>query len=204
MADDTILPPPPVDATGVPGAQYSDSIFGKYGFHMMMASAAISGIGDILSAQNQANALQTQSKFNQFQSQVTLQRANVAEQANEQAEGAELQQSGSHANAIIGAQRAAYGSQGVNVNAGVPLAEQVSQGKMSAVDAMTIRNNAALKAYGINAGAIQEAGQQEFEALGESTQAQQTLALGGAKAANAITNQLDQYLYTKAYLAGRV
>lgn len=184
--------------------KYDDGFFGTYGFPMMMASGAIASAGDIFAGQNAQAALKTQAGLTQFQSQETLARAKMAVTQSGLQEQTELEQSGSHANQIIGAERAAYGSQGVSVNAGVPLAEQVSQGKMSAVDALTIRNNAALRAFGINSGAQQESSQQEFESQGETAQASQSLALGGAKAANDILNQEDQYLYTRAFLSRSV
>ena len=64
---------------------------------------------------------------------------------------------------------------------------------MSNVDAMTIRRNAAMKAYGIQVGGIQEAGQEQLEAAGEQGQASQYLSSGGAQAANALMSQMDQY-----------
>jgi hypothetical protein len=185
-------------------AQFTDGFFGTYGFPMMMASGAIASAGDIFAGQAQAQALQTQASFTENQAAETVKRAAMATEESGKEEQTELQQSGSHAEQIIGAERAAYGSQGVNVNAGVPLAEQVAQGKMSAVDALTIRNNASLRAFGINAGAQEQASEQEFQAMGETNEANQSLALGGAKAANAITSGMDQYLYTRAFLSRSV
>ena len=174
-------------------ANFDDGFFGTYGFPLMMASGAVSAIGDISQTQNQANALKTQAGFSSFQAQQATTRAALGVEQVQKQEGQALLESGARANATMGAQRAAYAAGNANVNTGTPLAEQVATGQMSSVDALTIRNNAALEAYGIQLGGIQQAGQQELEALGETGEATQTLALGGAKAANDIMSQIDTY-----------
>lgn len=169
-----------------------------YGFPMMMLSGAIAGIGDILNSKNQAAALKTQANYQTWAAGEQLHRAQLETVQVQQQTDAQLMAVGTRTNEQIGAQRTGYASQGVNVNAGTPLAEQEQAGRISAIDSMTIRNNAALKAWGINTGATEAATQERFAALGEKAQATQSLALGGAKAANDILAQEDQYLSMKA------
>jgi hypothetical protein len=69
--------------------------------------------------------------------------------------------------ALLGAQRAALASQGGDVNSGSPLDIQADTARAGEYDAQTIRNNAAMKAYGYrvqgaNAGA--EAGLDNYKA----------------------------------------
>ena len=172
---------------------FNDSPWGTYGFATMMASGVISAMGDVSASRSQAGALQAQAGFTKFQAQENLQRGQIAGAQVKKQEESQLLQSGSHANQLIGAERASFGAQGVNVNAGVPLADQVATGKMSALDALTIRNNATLKAWGIETETAQTAGQQELEATGQEAEATQSLALGGAKAANALMGEVDTY-----------
>ena len=192
--DTTIAAPPnPMSAADAGTPKYNDSLWGTYGLPTMLLSGAVAGLGDIMAANNQSQALQSQAKLNRFQADENAKRGAMGVAQIQQETAAQLGQSGSHAQAIIGAERASFANQGVNVNAGVPLAEQVSTGKISAVDAMTIRNNAALKAWGVSTSAGQVSGQQEMEATAEDSEAKQSLALGGAKAANALITQIDTY-----------
>jgi hypothetical protein len=165
--------------------------YGTYGYQMMMASSAISGVGDILASQNEANALNIKAGFSRFQAGENIKRAGMAQSEIQTQESTELQQSGSRANAIIGKQRAAYSAQGINVNTGSAELEQTTEGQMSSIDSQTIMNDAALKAWGIETGATQAAGQEQFEALGEEAQAKTSIILGGASALNQLLQQQE-------------
>ena len=191
LADNGMAPASPTN-TGTPA-----SFAQTYGFPMMMLSGAIAGVGDLLNGQNQAAALKTQANYQTWAAGQDLNRAKLQTTQVQQETQARLMAAGTVANRTIGAQRTGYASQGVNVASGTPLAEQVQTGQMSAIDSLTIRNNASLKAWGINTGAEQESTQATFAALGERAQASQSLALGGAKAANDILSQEDQYLSSR-------
>ena len=173
--------------------QFNDSAWSTYAGPLMAITGLIAGVGNIFNDQNQAAALKTQAGFNQFQAQQNLQRTALSVEQTKEQEGTELLDSGAKSNAVIGNQRAGAASQNIGVNSGTILAEQQAQGRMSNVDAMTIRRNAAMKAYGIQVGGIQEAGQEQLEAAGEQGQASQYLSSGGAQAANALMSQMDQY-----------
>lgn len=167
--------------------------FGTRGFQLQMGVAAVSAASDIANAKNQADALKVQAGFTKFQAQENIKRGVLESAQAGKVEQSQLMASGERSNQVIAAQRSGYAAQGVNVNAGSALDVQVAEGKMSAIDSMTIRNNAALKVWGIQTGALQTAGQQEFQAQAEDVEAKQSLALGGAKAANQVMQQLDVY-----------
>lgn len=166
---------------------------GSRGFQLQMGVAAISAAGDILNSQNQAAALKTSAAFQKFQATENIKRGQIQSDQAKEVEQAQLEASGSRTNQTVGAQRSSYAAQGVKVDAGSALDVQVQTGKLSAIDSMTIRNNAALKVWGIQTGSTQVAAQQEFEASAQEREAQQSLALGGAKAANQVITQLDTY-----------
>lgn len=194
----------PADTQGFPELKgelkygFQDGFFGKYGQQLMTATGAIAGVDDFLAAENQSQALLTQAGFNRYQSALNLRRGIIAQGQSQTQEGQQLLSSGARANGIIGAQRAAYGAQGVNANAGTPLEQAVAEGKVSATDAFTIHNNAALEAYGIQNQTTQISGQQQMEALGEEGAANQSLLLGGSKFANDIMIQEDMAAETRA------
>ena len=158
--------------------------YGTYGYQVMMAAGVTAGIADIGVGINQATALGVQADFNRAQAQENIKRAGMQTAQLALETGHELGQAGSAANKVIGAQRAAYATQGVNVNTGAPMQEQTTEGAMSAQDSLAIMNNAALKAWGIETQATQTAGQQELEAQGEVAQGQQSILTGGAMAMN--------------------
>lgn len=183
----------PYGPEGVPELKggFKDGFFGKHGAAIMIATGSVTGVDDFLTAQSQSNALMTQAGFNRYQSALNLRRGVVAQGQVESQEGQQLLSSGARANGIIGAQKASYAAQGVNTNAGTPLEQAVAEGKVSATDAFTIHNNAALEAYGIQNKTIQISGQQQMEALGEESAANQSLLLGGAKFGNDMMVQAD-------------
>jgi hypothetical protein len=93
----------------------------------------------------------------------------------------------SKAAALLGSQRAALASQGGDVNSGSPLDIQADTARAGEYDAQTIRNNAALKAYGYrvqgaNTGA--EANLDDYKAASTMSQLPYSVGstlLGGAK-----------------------
>lgn len=87
--------------------------------------------------------------------------------------------------ATLGAARAGYGAQGVDVNSGSPLAVRESIAEIGAMDAATIRNNAAEEAFGYKVkaagfGADSQLGKMKAAAAEEAGQyAQASTLLGG-------------------------
>lgn len=198
---------PDATYTGPAGSAFGDSAvntepvagFGTYGYQTMMLSGVVAGLGDIWAGQAQSKALGIQAGFNRFQAGENVKRAGAMVSQLDEQTGALVSKAGENAKQTIGAQRAAYAAQGVNVNVGTPMQEQVAEGQMSTVDAMTLRNNAALKAWGIETQAIQTAGGLEFEAESEQAQGQQSVILGGAKAMNALLQQQEESQRSRMY-----
>jgi hypothetical protein len=84
--------------------------------------------------------------------------------------------------AVIGAQRAAYASQNVDVNKGSAAKAQEDTASLSALDALTIRNNAAREALGYQIQGLDYSMRGEFADLTARSEAGQTILTGGMKA----------------------
>jgi hypothetical protein len=170
---------------------------------MMMASGVMSGVSSYMKGAQQKAALDLSASFQDFQAKEDIKRAGMETSALKLQEGEQLQQVGSRANAIIGAQKAAYASQHVAVASGTAGTEEADEGRSAAADALTIRNNAILKAWGIDTGATQEAGQEELTALGQQGEGEQSLILGGAQAWNTLAQIQEESERTRYFAAGR-
>ena len=83
---------------------------------------------------------------------------------------------------LIGAQRAAYGAQGVEVDSGSALDVQKDTAAMGELDAIIIRNNAAREAWGYRAQAQDLLYRGRLAKTAASAEAGQTLLAGGLKA----------------------
>lgn len=114
---------------------------------MGLTSAIISGVstaGQFAAQRFQANSLDRQADFDASITQAkvndTIARGNY--------DASRRQQAGRQ---LVGAQRAAAGASGIDPNVGTPAALQIDEAKFSALDALTIQNNAARTAWGYSA-----------------------------------------------------
>lgn len=143
---------------------------------MSTGASAVAGLGQTF---NESAALRAQGSYN---AKLYDQSAAVAEkQAQDAIARGETAASryGSQVRGLQGQQRAATASQGVQVDTGTPQDVTADTGRMGALDILTLRNNAALEAFGYNvqAGQYRQAGRMA-SAQGKAG-AQQTLATGG-------------------------
>lgn len=84
---------------------------------------------------------------------------------------------------FIGQQRAAMGAEGVELDDGSALQVQQDSAYFGELDALTIRNNAALEAWGYKVGATNDRMQGEIDSASGRSGAAGTLLTGGANAA---------------------
>lgn len=113
----------------------------------MGIEAAILGLGaagladsvgtGLMSAGYQSKVAKANAKLANYQAADALARGSVAEFRHRQQVGK-----------LVGAQRAGYGAQGIDVNDGSALDVQADTAYMGELDALTIRNNAAREAWG--------------------------------------------------------
>ncbi|HLG49081.1 MAG TPA: hypothetical protein VKY24_22745 [Reyranella sp.] len=116
-----------------------------------MASLAMTAAGTVMSVAGQAQQAGAQAGMANYQAQVARNNQMVAEwnaQRDLQQGRVDEQNQRLKSAALLGAQRAALASQGGDVDSGSPLDLQADTARAGEYDAQTIRNNAALKAYG--------------------------------------------------------
>ena len=118
---------------------------------MAGASLALTAASTVMSVAGQAQQAGASAGMANYQAQVARNNQMVAEwnaqRALQQGQVDEQNQR-SKAAALLGSQRAALASQGGDVDSGSPLDIQADTARAGEYDAQTIRNNAAVKAYG--------------------------------------------------------
>ncbi|MCW3657539.1 hypothetical protein K6L27_05075 [Burkholderia cenocepacia] len=111
---------------------------------MTAVSTAMSAYGASQQAAATASADQYQAEVARINQRLSGQYAQQAIDDGENKVAAKQQQT----SGLIGAQRAAMAANGVQLDSGTPLRLQEDSAQLGAVDALTIRNNAAREAYG--------------------------------------------------------
>jgi hypothetical protein len=144
---------------------------------------ALNAFSSIASSIFQSNALQMQAKYASqqlnFKAQIAqVQAQGALDEGEHQAE--QIERSGQQQ---VGAERTSEAAGGVNVNAGSAAATQSSTQAMTALDALTARNNAARQAWGYEVSATQEQGEAQIGEIAAQGQSTSTLLTGGLNAA---------------------
>lgn len=146
---------------------------------LILMSSGASAVAGLASSFNESAALRAQSSYDAKMYDAS---ASVLDrQAQDAISRGETAASryGSQVRGLQGSQRAATASQGVQVDTGTPGDIVQDTGRMGALDILTLRNNAALEAFGydVQAGQARAAGRMA-SAQGKAG-ARQTLATGG-------------------------
>lgn len=113
-----------------------------------LASGFLGGISNIFTSLNQASYQKSIAKYNQRVANIQADQAIKIGNEQEQAYRQQVKQ-------LIGQQRLSYAAQGVVVDQGTAATVQEQTAKIGEIDALTIRNNAALQAWGYKAQAVQ-------------------------------------------------
>lgn len=100
---------------------------------------------------------------------------------------------------LIGAQRAAAGAQGIEVNSGSALDVQADAAGEGEIDALTIKNNAFREAWGYRVQASDYQTQAEFAKLSASNKSRNTILTTGM---NIISTGADTYYKSKSGTTG--
>lgn len=153
---------------------------------MMVGGQGEQAIGDVSNALEQSKAARLKGSFQEALSQQNARLAQLGSQAAIQSGDAKATAVGLRAAAITGQERSSYGAQGVDVNSGSAADVQNDTAKMSALDEMTIRNNARMQAMGMQVEALNDTTQGRLASIAGRETAGQTLATGGAQVARAM------------------
>ena len=151
----------------------------------LLAAALVNqGFNQINTASREAGAIEDQGAF---QSSLYRYNAKVADMQAEDAirrgdrEAELVRREGKQ---IVGTQRAIQAAQGLDISQGTPLEIQEHTESFSAIDAITIRNNARKEAFGYKARSIESSLQGKFTKFASKSRAGSTLLSGGLQAAN--------------------
>ena len=193
-------------------ANFSDSLvnsgpsggqFGTYGFMTQVAGAAAAGLGDILAANRQSTALQTQAYLADTQARENQGRVAVQKRQINDQRANSLLESAIQYNNLKGLQTAAYSSQSVRVTSGTAADTSFTQGQIGALNALTIKNNAVLQAWGVQTQTNEAVNQEFMQSLGYRAEAQQEPWLGFESAANEAISVAEESERTRAMFGGR-
>lgn len=159
-----------------------------------IGSSAISALGSIQQSRANAASAGYNAKVAAQNAQIQTQNANFAGAEGEQNVAAE----GAKTKAALAATLANQGASGVDINTGSAVDVRESEAKLGALNALTIRSNAAKQAYGFQTGAASDVAQsqllrkqQTYDITSGYLNAGSTI-LGGAGNAMKYTNWLNQ------------
>lgn len=170
--------------------------------NLMIPSMVISSAGSIATLLGQVRSAKAQGDYEQsiartntklaeFQGKQVLEEGDI--EASRERLKAELTQ---------GAQRAAQGASGTDVNAGSNVLTRLSTENIGAMDELTIRNNAARRAWGYHTEAIQDTYKGQFARLTADAQVHQSILTGGLKAIEGPTSIYANYLRFSRWMQG--
>jgi hypothetical protein len=148
--------------------------------HMSMAAGSLIGGGaSVGNALAQSGAYRSQGEYGKAVGDLNARTAALQAQDALQRGEQESALVGRRAAATIGGQRASYAAQGVDVNAGSAAGAQADTAGLSALDQLTIKNNATRAAWGFRMQGIQDTLQGKLSALAGKTNATSSLITGG-------------------------
>lgn len=158
-----------------------------------LIGTGISATSQIVGAKNQADALKEQAEY---QKTVSDSNARMAEfNANDALKRGEqdahlIRREGDQ---VVGAQRAGYAGQGVDVNTGSAAKVQAETRMLSAADMLTAKNNAWREAWGYKVEAMNATNAGQFAVKAAKNAAANTLLTGGLNAFSTVAGGVAQY-----------
>lgn len=159
----------------------------------VLALTAVNAATDIYTSYTKSQAQKQQGQYEQQMDNASARIADLnAEDATERgnvnadrvaAKGVQVQ----------GDQVAGLSGQGVDVNSGSPADLESDTGRLSTMDAMTVRNNAWREAWGYKTTAIDDRSQGQLARIGAGNAARNTLISGGLDVAKDVTGGVYKY-----------
>lgn len=143
---------------------------------LLIGSALATGYGAIKNSQAQREQADFQADQDKFNSNIAgLQSEDAIARGEEAAQNAGIQ-----ARQLKGSQKAAFAGSGVSVDSGSAADLLAETDKLSTLDILNIKNNAAREAFGYKAQSIGFSGQSEMTRKAGRSAANSTLLTGGA------------------------
>jgi len=135
------------------------------GLALSAAGTGVSVMGALQNASAQKASADYQAQVAAGNAKIATQNANFASESGEQQAAIQEQKTRSQ----VGAIEAAQGSSGVDINSPTATAVRTSQGELGALDAQTIRSNAARTAYGYQTQSTNSAGAGLLSGVGNAS-----------------------------------
>ena len=146
----------------------------------------ISALSQIVNAFTQSSAIRAQSRYENSIAQANARMAAFQAEDAERRGRVEASRLLRQTKGLIGKQRAAFAGQGIELDSGSALDIQEETAALGAADALTIRNNAWREAFGYRAQGSQYLAQARLGRRVASSQARNTLLMGGLSAAREV------------------
>lgn len=167
---------------------------------LMYASMGLSAISAITNAFSQSAAIRAQGDYESSIAATNAKIADIQERQTLEQGDIEASRQNLKTQAIVGSARAAQGTSGVDVSSGSPALVRAGIAQVGAVDELTIRNNAARKAWGYQVESLQDNYQGQFAELTAKAKSFQTLLGGGLQAVSGPLAIESNYLGFKRYM----
>lgn len=163
---------------------------------MMAGSMGAQSISSIGTSYSQSQALKAQGEYQKQVADANSSLATIKAQDAVQRGNAASGRNDMQTKRMIGTQRAALASQGIDVNIGSAADVQGDTAAMGALDSLTIRNNAWREAWGYKVQALNDSYSGQFSKMSNDAEADNTLLTGGMKAMSSGL-QAGYYAYKK-------
>lgn len=144
----------------------------------------------------QAEAIRAQSRFERGLLQAGARVSRLQEEEALAIGGKEVREQSRRTRRLIGAQRAAFAAEGIEIGAGSPLDIQEQTKTLGALDEMTIRNNAYRQAFGFRQQAIEFGARARISRISARQQARITLLTGALGAARELASGFSEFAAT--------
>lgn len=169
---------------------------------VMYASMGLSAIGAITNAFSQSAAVRAQGNYESSIASTNAAIAGLQERQTLEQGDIEASRQNLKTQASVGSEKAAEGASGVDVASGSAAIVRAGTTSVGQIDELTIRNNAARKAWGYQTEELQDNFQGQFAQLTAKAKSFQGLLSGGLQAISGPLGIESNYLRFSRYMGG--
>lgn len=168
----------------------------------LYASMGVSALGSVGTAVSQAGAIKAKGAYDQSVAETNARIAGLEETQTLEAGDIAASRKNLETSQKVGELKAIQGASGTDVASGSNVLVRGSEELAGRTDEMTIRTNAARRAWGYKVSAIQDTYQAQFTRMAAANQAQQTILSGGMQAISGPLAIESSYLRWARYMGG--
>lgn len=169
------------------------------GSGVMFSSMGLSSISAITNSLSQAGAIRAQGDYEDTISRTNATIARYQAQQTLEAGDIEASRQNIKTQAAVGTERAMQGGSGIDVASASSALTRLSTANAGAMDELTIRNNAARRAWGFQTEALQDTFAGKFAQMTAKNKAFQTVLTGGIQSIEAPLAIESNYLRFSRY-----